>query len=213
MVDTKENLKEKLFAKIEPLQTRKKGAPLTDKKLDATLVKEIEQLTESLEAVNPTLSPLLYKPQLLDGAWQLNYSTAREIRTLDKLPYGFKVGKVYQVIDVASQSFLNLAFVKHSLNLLSGYVKVTATFEIAKVDSSPLPDKRINVNFLERIISIKKIAGFNTPQFDPVKVVPARSPQGRIPSLDITYLDETMRIGRGGDGSLFILSKVSVPIP
>jgi len=41
MVDTKEILKEKLFAKIEPLQTRKKGAPLTDKKLDATLVKEI----------------------------------------------------------------------------------------------------------------------------------------------------------------------------
>ncbi len=212
MIETRQTLKEKLFAKLEPLQTQKNGAPLTDKKLDASLVKEIEQLTESLEAVNPNLYPLLHAPQLLEGTWQLNYSTAREIRSLDKLPYGFKVGKVYQVIDVANQSFLNLAFVKHTLKLLSGYVKVTATFAIAKTDSSPLPDKRINVQFLERIIAIQNIAGFNTPQFDPVKVVAARGPVGRIPSLDITYIDQTTRVGRGGDGSLFILSKVSSPI-
>lgn len=213
MLETRQAIQEKLFAKIKPLQDRKNGAPLTNSKLDSSLVKEIEELTESLEAVNPTLSPLLYKPQLLGGTWQLNYSTAREIRMLDKLPYGFKVGKVYQVIDVANQSFLNLAFVKHTLKLLSGYVKVTATFEIAKLDSSPLPDKRLNVEFLERIIAIQAIAGFKTPQFDPIKVFPARNPQGRIPSLDITYIDESMRIGRGGDGSLFILSKVAFSSP
>ncbi|MFN7522157.1 MAG: PAP/fibrillin family protein, partial [Aphanizomenon sp.] len=28
-------------------------------------------------------------------------------------------------------------------------------------------------------------------------------------TLDITYLDETLRIGRGGDGSLFILNKAN----
>lgn len=38
----------------------------------------------------------------------------------------------------------------------------------------------------------------------------ARNPQGRIPSLTITYIDETMRIGRGGDGSLFILTKAEI---
>ena len=38
-------------------------------------------------------------------------------------------------------------------------------------------------------------------------VTEARNPSGRIPSLNITYIDETMRIGRGGDGSLFILTK------
>ncbi|MEB3309666.1 MAG: PAP/fibrillin family protein [Snowella sp.] len=213
MLETRQALKEKLFAKIDPLQKRKQGAPLTNAKLDANLVQEIEQLTESLEAVNPNLYPLLHRPQLLDGAWQLNYSTAREIRSLDKLPYGFKVGKVYQVIDVTSQSFLNLAFVKHALNLASGYVKVTANFELAKMNGSALPDKRVNVQFRDRIFAIQKITGINTPKLDPLKVVAARGPVGRIPSLDITYIDETMRIGRGGDGSLFILSKASTPVP
>ncbi|MEL7421097.1 MAG: PAP/fibrillin family protein, partial [Cyanobacteria bacterium J06555_3] len=50
--------------------------------------------------------------------------------------------------------------------------------------------------------------GLKTKLLDPVKVVEAGNPEGRIPSLDITYVDETMRIGRGGDGSLFILTRV-----
>jgi hypothetical protein len=40
-----------------------------------------------------------------------------------------------------------------------------------------------------------------------MRVVEARNPVGRIPSLKITYIDETMRIGRGGDESLFILTR------
>ena len=58
-----------------------------------------------------------------------------------------------------------------------------------------------------RFIAISKILGIKTPFFEPIKTVQARNPQGRIPSLNITYLDENMRIGRGGDGSLFILIK------
>jgi hypothetical protein len=145
---------------------------------------------------------------MLNGIWLLHYSTAREIRSLDKLPLGLQLGKVYQAIDVANQAFFNQAFVKHPLGLVAGYVKVTATFEIAKESGSPLPDKRLNVQFLERIIAIQTVTGIKTPQLDPYKIVEARGPQERIPTLDITYLDETMRIGRGGDGSLFVLSKV-----
>ncbi len=177
--------------------------------LHKTLVAEIEQITEELEGLNPNLYPLVQAPTLLQGTWRLLYSTAREIRSLDSLPLGLKVGKVYQAIDVANKSFFNLAFVKHPWGLVSGYVKITATFEPAKVNGSPLPDKRINVYFDKRYLSIAKIFGIQTPQLNPFKVVQARSPQGRIPSLDITYLDETFRIGRGGDGSLFILVKAN----
>ncbi len=201
-------LKQQLFELVQPLQTTKRGSPLTNRTLPNTTSNQIEALVTAIEAQNPNLSPLLYAPQLLDGNWLLNYSTAREIRSLDKLPLGLKVGRVYQIIDVATQSFLNQAFVSHPLGLASGYVKVTARFEIAKPDGAVLPDKRINVEFLERTISIQKLMGIATPQLDPAKVVPARSPEGRIPFLDITYIDDDLRIGRGGEGSLFVLSKV-----
>jgi hypothetical protein len=200
-------IKEKLQAKLEKIQVKSDGSPVTDLKLDKTLTEEIEKLTTELESVNPNLNPLLNATFLLEGAWQLQYSTAREIRSLVSLPLGLKLGKVYQVIDVANKLFFNLAKVKHSLGLVSGYVKVTASFEAAKDDLEPLPNKRLNVYFDKRYLSIEKIAGINTPQFNPFKVIPANNPTSRTATLDITYLDETLRIGRGGDGSLFILSK------
>ncbi|MBD2561135.1 MULTISPECIES: PAP/fibrillin family protein [Nostoc] len=200
-------IKEKLQAKLKKIQTKSDGSPITNLQLDKILAEEIEQLTTELESVNPNLNPLLYTTSLLEGAWQLQYSTAREIRSLISLPLGLKLGKVYQVIDIANKLFFNLAKVKHSLGLVSGYVKVTASFEPAKEDLEPPPNKRINVYFDKRYLSIEKIVGINTPQLNPFKVVPANNLTNRTATLDITYLDETLRIGRGGDGSLFILSK------
>ncbi|MEH1769845.1 MAG: PAP/fibrillin family protein [Nostoc sp.] len=200
-------IKEKLQASLENIPTKSNGSPITDLQIDKTLAEEIEQLTTELESVNPNLNPLLYATSLLEGAWQLQYSTAREIRSLVSLPLGLKLGKVYQVIDVANKLFFNLAKVKHPLGLVSGYVKVTASFEPAKEDLEPPSNKRINVYFDKRYLSIEKIVGINTPQLNPFKVVPANNPNNRTATLDITYLDETLRIGRGGDGSLFILSK------
>lgn len=200
-------LKEKLQKKLEEIQINSDGSPVTNVKLNQTTTAEIEQLTTELESLNPNPNPLLSATSLLEGAWQLQYSTAREIRSLASLPWGLKVGKVYQVIDVTNKQFFNLAKVKHSLGLLSGYVKVTANFEPATVDSLPVPNKRINVYFDKRYLSIEKIIGVNTPQLNPFKVVPANNPSGKIATLDITYLDENFRIGRGGDESLFILTK------
>ncbi|MEA5554825.1 PAP/fibrillin family protein [Anabaena cylindrica UHCC 0172] len=201
-------LKEKLQAKIKNIQTKDDGSPVTNLKLDKTLVAEIEQLTTELESLNPHPQPLIHATNLLEGAWQLQYSTAREIRSLDSLPLGLRIGKVYQVINVANKLFFNLAQVQHPLKLISGYVKVTASFELA-LDTSGLADKRINVDFDKRYLAIEKIVGINTPKLNPFKVVAANNPQGRIATLDITYLDETLRIGRGGDESLFILIKAN----
>ncbi|WP_207714407.1 PAP/fibrillin family protein [Scytonema sp. UIC 10036] len=206
-MNTQLALKEKLQNALEKNRTQSDGSPMTNLKLDKASSKEIEQLTVELESVNPNPSPLLYATSLLDGAWQLQYSTAREIRSLASLPLGLKLGKVYQVIDVANKLFFNLARVKHPLGLVSGYVKVTASFEPAQVESSDMPKKRINVYFDKRYLSIENIVGIATPQLNPFKVVRANNPTNRVATLDITYLDGTLRIGRGGDGSLFILTK------
>lgn len=196
-------LKEKLQTLLEKIR-KHDDSPVTNLKLNKTLVEEIEQLTTELEEVNPNPQPLLYATSLLNGNWQLQYSTAREIRSLSSLPLGLKIGTVYQEIDVANKSFFNLAFVKHPLGLISGSVKVTATFEPAEEETN----KRINVKFDKRYLSIEKIIAIQTPKLNPFKVVEANNPQDRIPYLDVTYLDETLRIGRGGGGSLFILKRV-----
>ena len=81
-------LKRKLQGKIKNLQTINDGSPLTNLKLDKTIEKEIEKLTKELENLNPHPLPLLYTPYLLEGTWQLQYSTAREVRFLDSLPLG-----------------------------------------------------------------------------------------------------------------------------
>ena len=197
-------LKEKLQTTLDKIQSKGDDSPVTDLKLNKNLVEEIEQVVRELEAANPNPQPLLYATSLLNGRWLLQYSTAREIRRLGSLPLGLQVDKVYQEIDVASKSFFNLAFVKHPLGLISGNVKVTATFEPAKEETN----KRINVNFDKRYLSIEKILGIQTAKLNPFKVVQAGNPQGRIPCLDVTYLDETLRIGRGGDGGLFVLKRV-----
>ncbi len=194
--------KQKLQTLLEKIISQD-DSPVTNLKLDKTLVEEIEQLTTEVEKVNPNPQPLLNATSLLNGNWLLQYSTAREIRSLSSLPLGLKIGKVYQEINVANKSFYNLAFVKHPLGLVSGSVKVTASFEPAEDETN----KRINVKFDKRFLSIETIFGIQTPKLNPFKVVQAGLPQGRIPSLDITYLDETLRIGRGGDGSLFILKR------
>lgn len=199
-------LKKKLQETIKNIQTINDGSPVTNLKLDKTLETEIEQLTKELENLNPHPLPLLYTPNLLEGTWQLQYSTAREIRSLDSLPLGLKVGKVYQVINVGNKDFFNLAQVQHPLKLISGHVKVTASFEPA-INTSGLADKRINVYFDQRYLAIEKIVGIATPKLNPFKVIKANNPRGRVATLDITYIDETFRIGRGGDQSLFILNK------
>ena len=214
MLETKNRLtiKNNLISEIEELKNHNStiaDSPVTDLEVKPQQAQSIEKLTQALEKLTPFPRPLLYGANLLDGAWLLQYSTAREIRALKRLPLGFFAGKIYQIIDVNNASFENKAWVQHSSGLLSGYVRVTATFEPFKEDKEQLPNQKINIDFKQRFIGIEKILGIRLGLFDPIRVVEAKNPVGRIPSLDLTYIDETMRIGRGGDGSLFLLTRVS----
>ena len=210
MVEVRDRLsiKQKLLAQIEQLGKEQPTlAPITDLDLSPQSISTITAITEELEAFNPFPEPLLSAKNLLNGAWLLQYSTAREIRSLKRLPFGFQVGQIYQTIDVNQTYFENKALVRHRWGGLSGYVRVTATFEPAKEAEDILSNQRINVNFQQRFLGIQRILGIETGWFDPMRVVEAKNPVGRIPSLKITYIDETMRIGRGGDESLFILTR------
>lgn len=206
-VEQKIQLMQAIASSAEQQQLAK-GVPLTDIALTADITRDLENQTIALEKINPNPQPLKTQAELLNGTWQLLYSTAREIKVLTTLPFGFQLGCVYQVIDVASKSFFNQAFCKHKSNAIEGNVLVTATFAAAPTPEDGIPDRKINVDFQKRSIFIDKLLGLPFPSKKPIKVVDARNPVGRIPSLTITYLDEDFRIGRGGDGSLFVLKKV-----
>ena len=202
--------KQNLISEIEELKSHGStlvDSPVTDLEIQPQKSQAIETLTQALEKLSPFPRPLLYGSNLLDGAWLLQYSTAREIRSLKRLPWGFLVGKIYQIIDLSSTSFENKALVQHSSGLLSGYVRVTATFEPSTEGDEQLPNQKINIDFKQRFLGIDRILGIKSGLFDPIRVVEVKNPIGRVPSLNITYIDETMRIGRGGDGSLFILTR------
>ena len=211
-----QTVKEQLQALIESLREsltkqnggQPMGAPITNIKIEENQAFRMEELTVELERLNPNPQPLRNAINLLNGAWKLEYSTAREIRVLDSLPLGLQVGQVFQVINVAQAEFFNLAEVKHPWKIVSGGVKVTARFE-ADLDDSGLPNQRINVYFDKRYLAIDEVLGISTPMLNPLNVAPANNPKGRVPSLDITYLDENFRIGRGGDQGLFILHKAN----
>eukprot|EP00871_Galdieria_phlegrea_P002002 jgi/Galph1/2802/GphlegSOOS_G1488.1 len=202
--------------------------PVTNQGLNKAQEEQIIQAIEVLEASNPSPNPLVDQVQLLNGKWKLLFSTAREITTLSTLPRIFQLGSVYQILDINRQTLENYAEL-YIAAVIQGYVRVTGRF-YSVADSSMTPPelmdsrlaalerdllrrklekRRVNVTFLYRMFGINRMFGFPSLLFKNIRTVPVRPPvMNREPSLDITYLDPTFRVGRGGDGGIFVLEKV-----
>ncbi|GFE71234.1 PAP/fibrillin family protein [Chroococcus sp. FPU101] len=161
---------------------------------------------EQLEDHNPTPNPVL-AIDLLDGDWRLLYTTSRGILGLDNIPL-LQLGQIYQCIRVNEAKLYNIAEIV-GVPFLEGIVSVAAQFE-------PVSDRRVNVKFERSIIGLQRLIGYRTPsqliqdiesgkKFLPVDFsIQNRDQQGW---LEITYLDQDLRIGRGNEGNIFILAK------
>ncbi|MDX2229614.1 MAG: PAP/fibrillin family protein [Leptolyngbyaceae cyanobacterium bins.349] len=159
-----------------------------------------------LEDRNPTPRPV-EAVDLLDGDWRLIYTTSRGILGLDQVPL-LKLGQVYQCIRTANATVFNIAEV-YGLPLLEGLVSVAARF-------APVSDRRVNVTFERSIFGLQRLIDYQSPQafiqqieagnkFRAIDVpITNREQRGW---LDITYLDKDLRIGRGNEGSVFVLTK------
>lgn len=161
-----------------------------------------------LEDLNPTPNPL-ERSDWLDGNWRLLYTTSRELLGLDRFP-GLQLGQVYQCIRTDSAKIYNIAEIV-GLPWLEGLVSVCAKFE-------GVSDRRVNVKFERAILGLQRFIGYQSPgemvrqieagkKFAPLDFsIEGRDRQGW---LEITYLDEELRIGRGNQGSVFVLTKVT----
>ncbi|HEY9696591.1 MAG TPA: PAP/fibrillin family protein [Trichocoleus sp.] len=160
-----------------------------------------------LEDRNPTPQPLEAADKL-DGNWRLLYTTSEELLRIDQLPF-FKLGQIYQYIHVQAARIYNIAEI-YGLPYLEGFVSVAAQFQ-------PLSQQRVKVNFERSILGLQRLINYRSltefiqqieagQKFTAIDFnISARDQKGW---LDITYLDDDLRIGRGNQGSLFVLTKV-----
>ncbi|EHC18180.1 PAP/fibrillin family protein [Fischerella thermalis] len=160
----------------------------------------------NLEDLNPTPRPL-EAGDLLDGNWRLLYTTSKALLNLDRFPL-YKLGEIYQCIRVNTNSVYNIAEI-YGLPLLEGLISVAAKFE-------PVSGRRVQVKFERSIVGFQRLINYKSPE-KYIQQIEAGQKLTAIDFslnsneqqgwLDITYLDNDLRIGRGNEGSVFVLTK------
>ena len=160
-----------------------------------------------LEDYNPTPRPV-EAAEILNVDWRLLYTTSRALLNLDSFPL-LKLGEIYQSIRVKESKIYNIAEL-YGLPYLEGIVSVAAKFE-------PTSERRVQVKFERSILGLRSLIGYESPvkfineiesgkKFTAIDFgLDAREQQGW---LDVTYLDSDLRIGRGNEGSVFVLTTV-----
>ncbi|MEB3290202.1 MAG: PAP/fibrillin family protein [Leptolyngbya sp.] len=169
----------------------------------------VEAAAVRLEERNPSPQPLSH-PAQMEGNWRLLYTTSQELLNLDRLPLA-SLGPIYQCIRLGENRIYNIAEV-NGPPLLSGLVTVAARLE-------PVSERRVNVRFERGIFGLQGRLGYQSPnQFIAALTATPRfsllqgldfsiNAERQAGWLDITYLDADLRIGRGNQGNLFILSR------
>jgi hypothetical protein len=160
-----------------------------------------------LEDRNPTPRPI-EAGELLDGDWRLIYTTSKGILGIDQFPL-LKLGQVYQSIRVKTLRVYNIAEV-YGLPFLEGIVSVAASFV-------PVSERRVNVKFERSILGLSRLINYQSPQSYIQQIESGQKftaidfnlqSREQLGWLDITYLDQDLRIGRGNEGSVFVLTKM-----
>jgi hypothetical protein len=188
-------------ALLETIAGKNRGLLTTEPQKQAILA-----AIAQLEDRNPTPRPI-EALDLLEGDWRLIYTTSRGILGIDQVPF-LKLGQVYQSIRALEAKIYNIAEV-YGVPFLEGIVSVAARF-------TPVSEKRVDVKFERSILGFQRFLNYQTPdhfihQIESGQKLTAiefsldnRDQQGW---LDTTYLDQDMRIGRGNEGSVFVLTK------
>eukprot|EP01031_Cornospumella_fuschlensis_P034220 gene34221-41420_t len=142
---------------------------------------KIESLVEELEKSSVGKETL--KDPKLNAVWLLEYSTSEG--TIGKTGPQ-KVGPILQTVDATKNFFQNSDTIK-----LFGFLEIPrkAIAELTTVE----PPQRANVRFVKFFVG-------------PVPI-PISGSAGAF--LDVTYVDEDLRLSRGNKGNIFVLSKYS----
>lgn len=163
---------------------------------DSAVQNEIDEKVRALEESTPSVQPV--RDVLLPGVYRLDYTTSSSILAINR-PLFFRPlsSGIYQIISDDASSVTNVEIIAPFS--VFGWKRPTYWNRVRAAASAGSSDKRVEVQFT-------KFELFNgLLSFDVSK-------NRRFSNwLDVTYLDETMRISRGGEGNLFVLTRVEDP--
>ena len=130
-----------------------------------------------------------------------------------KLPLGFQLGPVRQPFSLNSKTFENQGEILHVTRLIHGSTRVVGDFDRAARGTlnaaGVVNDRgdRVDVFFRRVVFEIDAPVAIKTV------VEPKADPALARPAVDTVYLDDSLRVTRGGDGSLFVLTRDADPVP
>ncbi|XP_011099801.1 probable plastid-lipid-associated protein 7, chloroplastic isoform X1 [Sesamum indicum] len=189
---TAAQIKETLFAALQGINRGIFGVPSAKKA-------EIEELVELLESQNPTPKPTQCLEKVA-GSWKLIYSTITILgskRTKLGLRDFITLGDFFQSINVAEGKAVNMIkFSAKGLNLLSGQLTIDASFKIAS-------ESRVDISYNKSVITPEQLMNVFRKNYD--LLLGIFNPDGW---LEITYVDDSLRIGRDDKGNMFILERL-----
>ncbi|KAF4357215.1 hypothetical protein F8388_017427 [Cannabis sativa] len=184
-------LKAELFQALTGINRGIFGVPSAKKS-------EIENLVRQLESQNPTPNPTRNLEKVA-GNWKLVYSTITVLgakRTKLGLRDFISLGDFFQTIDVVKSKAVNvIKFNVRGFKMLDGQLTIEASFKIASIS-------RVEINYDHSTIIPDQLMNMFRKNYD--LLLGIFNPEGW---LEITYVDDILRIGRDDKGNIFILER------
>mmetsp|Transcript_3361 Transcript_3361/g.5891 ORF Transcript_3361/g.5891 Transcript_3361/m.5891 type:complete len:241 (-) Transcript_3361:664-1386(-) len=143
---------------------------------------DVEEAIKRTESLNPSKDPL--NDPRLSGKWRLVYTDSETVLGT-KRPVIFQPrDDIFQTIDAENRTVVN----SETMNLF-GFIPVPNLVRAIFTTSAPI---RVNVQFKQFVFG---------------NILKVNAPSTAKGWLDITFLDDTMRISRGNQKSVFIMVK------
>ncbi|CAM9656531.1 unnamed protein product [Ectocarpus sp. 8 AP-2014] len=142
----------------------------------------VEKLAQEVEKLNP--NPKSLSSPLVNGRWELVYTTSMSILS-KKNPVMRPSGPIYQDIDAPGLRALNAQYIQPIPFLKMPY-EVSA-------ELTPTTSSATDVQFKEFTVG-------------PLKI---KAPERAQSAIDITYVDDEVRVTRGSKGNLFVLVRAA----